>query len=75
MGEIVNLNAARKARNREDARATASANRAKHGRTKAERHRERIEAERSSRTVDGARLDRPGEDAPDGASAGPPTEG
>ena len=64
MGEIVNLNAARKARAREEAQAKAAANRARYGRTKAERSRERLEEERASRTVDGAKLDRPDEKPP-----------
>jgi len=37
MGEIVNLNKARKTRARQEAEAKAAANRAKHGRTKVEK--------------------------------------
>ena len=36
MGDVVNLNQARKARRRADAKADAAANRAKHGRTAAD---------------------------------------
>ena len=65
MAEIVNLNRARKARARTEAAASAAANRAKHGRTAAERERdERSEARRRA-LLDGAKLeDAPG--APDG---------
>ena len=73
MGEVVNLNAARKARARKEAQAKAAANRSRHGRTKAERLRERAEAERSSRTVEGAKLDRAGEEPSDRPPAAPPT--
>ena len=69
MGEIVNLNAARKARARKEAQAKAAANRAAHGRTKAERARTRQQADQIARTVEGARLDRP-----DDGSSDRPTE-
>lgn len=58
MGEVVNLRTARKARARADATADAAANRARHGRTAAEKKRDRTEAERLARAVDGAKLDR-----------------
>jgi membrane protein involved in colicin uptake len=65
MAEIVNLNRARKAKARAEAEATAAANRAKHGRTAAQRERaERIEARRRA-LLDGARLEK-GSGAPDG---------
>lgn len=57
MAEIVNLRQARKARKRASNAAEAQANRARHGATKAERLKAQYEAERLSRTVDGARLD------------------
>jgi len=57
MGDIVNFNKARKAKVRAEARTTAEANRAKFGRTKGEKQRDRIEKERADRLVDGARLD------------------
>jgi hypothetical protein len=63
MAEIVNLNRARKARTRTEAAATAAANRAKHGRTAAERENDaRAEARRRA-LLDGAkRDDAPGND-------------
>ena len=55
MGEIVNLNRARKDRARADDRATAAANRAAHGRTRADRDKAEAERERAARLLDGAR--------------------
>ena len=52
MAEIINLNRARKAKARADKETTAAANRAKHGRTKAERAREKLEAERAGKALD-----------------------
>lgn len=59
MAEIVNLRSARKARARAAHESEAQANRAKFGRTKAEKARDRIEAERAARFIDGARRDEP----------------
>ena len=57
MGEIVNLNRTRKARARAEAEAAAAANRAKHGRTAAERENDaRTEARRRA-LLDGAKRD------------------
>lgn len=50
MSEIVNLRRARKQRARTEAE--ASANRAKHGRTKAERELSRAEAESAAKKLD-----------------------
>ncbi len=55
MGEIVNLNRARKERAKSEARATAKANRAAHGRTKAERQAADTARERADRALDGAK--------------------
>lgn len=55
MAEIINLRMARKARDRTVAERKAAENRAKFGRTKAEKAAERAEAERKVRTLDGAR--------------------
>jgi hypothetical protein len=55
MGEIVNLNRARKARAKATAEAEASANRAKHGRTAAEKLKDRAETARREALLDGAR--------------------
>lgn len=55
MGEIVNLNRARKQRAKVDGKTTASANRAAHGRTRAERKTADKERERAARLLDGSR--------------------
>lgn len=57
MVEIVNLNKARKTRDRAADKATAAANRITHGRTKGERQASDLEQARASRLLDGARLD------------------
>lgn len=62
MAEIVNLRQARKAKKRAGDAATADANRARHGLSKAERRLSQDEATRLARTLDGARLDKEGED-------------
>jgi hypothetical protein len=55
MAEIVNLNKARKARAKREAEAAAAANRAKHGRTRAEKANDaRAEARRET-LLDGAK--------------------
>lgn len=55
MAEIINLRLARKAQKRKQADSTASANRAKFGRTKAERMNEASEQVRALRLIDGAK--------------------
>ncbi|PKB24925.1 uncharacterized protein DUF4169 [Novosphingobium kunmingense] len=55
MAEIVNLRLVRKARARGAAADKAAQNRALHGLTKAERTRQKTEAERAARMLDGAR--------------------
>ena len=57
MGEIVNLNRARKDRGKAEARASATANRAAHGRSKAERTRAETERARAARLLDGSKLE------------------
>jgi hypothetical protein len=57
MAEIVNLNKVRKAREKEAARASAATNRAKHGRSGAEKAADRAEATRRQALLDGARRD------------------
>lgn len=59
MAEVVNLRAARKAKARAVRESEAQANRAKFGRNKAEKARDRIEAERAARFIDGAKRDEP----------------
>lgn len=55
MGEIVNLNKARKALAKDTAEAAAAANRAKHGRTKAEKANDRRAEDRRRALLDGAK--------------------
>ena len=55
MAEIVNLNKARKARDKAEAATTAAANRAKHGRTKAEKANDAREEARRRALLDGAK--------------------
>lgn len=52
MGEVINLNRARKARDKAEVKANAASNRAAHGRTKAERKAADIERERVERLLD-----------------------
>jgi hypothetical protein len=52
MGEIINLNRARKARDKAAARAEASLNRVAHGRTKGEREAAATARERAERLLD-----------------------
>ena len=53
MVEIINL---RKAKLRAEAAEAAAENRVRHGRTTAERSRERLEAEQAHRVLDGAKI-------------------
>lgn len=57
MGEVINLNRARKARDRATAKTTAESNRARHGRSKAEREAVEAERLRLSRLLDGNKLE------------------
>ena len=52
-GKVVNLKAARKARARDEARAAADANAARHGRSKAERLRAAAEEDKAARDHEG----------------------
>ncbi len=56
MSEIINLNKARKARGKAAAKDAAARNRARFGRTAAEKALERAEREKTDRLLDGARL-------------------
>lgn len=58
MAEIVNLNRARKAKARNQAQATAAANRIVHGRTTTEKQAAKAEAERRARDLDGTKRER-----------------
>lgn len=57
MGDVINLRQARKRRDRATASRLAETNRAKFGRTKAERLAQEVEQERLNKQVDGARRD------------------
>ena len=59
MGEVVNLNRARKARDKAEARRAAEANRLTFGRTKAERQATQKERDRDTANLDGHKLDKP----------------
>jgi hypothetical protein len=52
---VINLNQARKARDKAKAKADAAANRAKHGRTKDEKTLTQAEADKAARDLDGAK--------------------
>lgn len=52
MAEPINLNKARKAKARAEKEQRATENRIKHGRTKAEKQRDKIETDRNIKTVD-----------------------
>ncbi|MBI3517270.1 MAG: DUF4169 family protein [Proteobacteria bacterium] len=58
MADVVNLRQARKHKRRDDKAQQAAENRAKHGRTKAEKDRAAAEAERVGRRLDQAKLTR-----------------
>ena len=57
MTNVVNLRMARKQKARSEKEQVASENRALHGRSKAEKLRDRIEAEKAQSFVEGHRLD------------------
>jgi uncharacterized protein DUF4169 len=57
MAEIVNLNQYRKRRGKREAEKTAAENRARHGRSKAERRKERLEGDKAAKDLDNKRLD------------------
>lgn len=59
MGDVINLNKARKAKARASSRRAAAANRVKHGRTGAEKAADRAAEERRVRDLDGRLLDDP----------------
>lgn len=64
MAEIINLNKARKARDKADAKVRAATNRAEHGVPKTDRDRADAERDRRDHELDGARIERPDEDEP-----------
>lgn len=64
MADIVNLNRYRKQRTQAKRDQAASENRARFGRTKAERKRDENNSERIRRLIDNARLQRDDDDQP-----------
>jgi hypothetical protein len=69
MGDVINLRQARKQRDRAAASRLAETNRAKFGRTKAERLAQKAEGERQDKQIDGARRE------PHAGTDGVPPEG
>lgn len=61
MADIVNLRQARKQKARDEKVRVAEQNRALHGRSKAEKQRDRLIADKSDRFVAGHRREKPGE--------------
>ncbi|MCR9079138.1 MAG: DUF4169 family protein [Hyphomonadaceae bacterium] len=57
MAEPVNVNKFRKAKARAEKQQRAAENRIKHGRTKAEKARDKLENNRSARQIDESELD------------------
>ncbi|HXV23742.1 MAG TPA: DUF4169 family protein [Alphaproteobacteria bacterium] len=57
MGEIVNLNKVRKKHNRALTCRLAAENRVRHGRSRAEKAKERKEAQRTARSLDYSKLE------------------
>ncbi|KPF53818.1 hypothetical protein ABIC78_002177 [Novosphingobium sp. 1529] len=62
MAQVINLRQARKARDRQAAQAQAAANRARFGRTKAEKAADLAREEQARRQLDGHRLDHDGKE-------------
>ena len=60
---VVNLNRFRKRKQREEKATQAEINCIRHGRTQAEKDRERAERERAARSIEGKRLERDREEA------------
>ncbi|HEX6101604.1 MAG TPA: DUF4169 family protein [Alphaproteobacteria bacterium] len=60
MGEIVNLNKARKNHNRAVKARKAAENRVRHGRTRAEKAKDEDESVRRKHELDGSKLDKDG---------------
>jgi hypothetical protein len=58
MGEVVNINRARKVKARIEDKAKAAANRAAHGRTQAEKALTKARADKAARDLEGHKRDR-----------------
>lgn len=65
MGEIVNFNKARKARDKAAAKSRAETNRAAHGRTKTDRAQSEAEKAHLDQVLDGAKRERPEDEGDD----------
>lgn len=65
MGDVVNLNRFRKARNRDEQNRQAARNRARYGQSKIEKVSATRETERQRRELDGKRLDDSGSGSDD----------
>ena len=77
-GNVVNLNRFRKRKQRAERAREAEINRLRHGRTQAEKDRERLESERARRRIDGKRLEpdaRDGEGTAARTPSGDPVDG
>ncbi|PBB31724.1 DUF4169 family protein [Mesorhizobium sp. M1A.F.Ca.IN.020.06.1.1] len=61
MGEVVNLRQARKQKARIEKERLARENRALHGRSKAERERDRLTSDMREKFMDGHRREKPGD--------------
>ena len=59
MGEVVNLRQARKQKARSEKERLAGENRALHGRSKAERERDRLTADKTDKFIAGHRREKP----------------
>ena len=59
MGDVINLNRFRKAKEKAVREAQATANRARYGRTKEQRAREKDEATRTAKDLDSKKIDDP----------------
>lgn len=58
MADVINFNKARKARDKEAGKVAAAENRARFGRTKADRSLDQARAEKAERALDQAKLDK-----------------
>ena len=61
MGDVVNLRQARKQKARAEKERLAGENRALHGRSKAERNRDRLTADQAEKLIAGHRREKPGD--------------
>ncbi|AZO12250.1 MULTISPECIES: DUF4169 family protein [unclassified Mesorhizobium] len=61
MGDVVNLRQARKQKARIEKERQAGRNRTLHGRSKAERERDRLTSDRVEKFMDGHRREKPGD--------------